>query len=103
MPENNRAIGSEGLEQGGPSLGNDIARKDLSVGNAGDTFTTLVSMAAKSEKDETGDDKNGDEELGEDDILEDDELGDDDEIPEDDELGDVDEDEDDDDEEDKNL
>ena len=34
MPENDRGIGSEGLEQGGPSLGNDYSR---SVGTRGNT------------------------------------------------------------------
>lgn len=40
MPENDRGIGSEGLEQGGPSLGNDYSRKDLGVRDAGDALTT---------------------------------------------------------------
>jgi hypothetical protein len=35
-----RGIGSEGLEQGGPNLGNDYSRKDLSTRNAGDALTT---------------------------------------------------------------
>jgi hypothetical protein len=34
MPENDRGIGSEGLEQGGPNLGNDYTR---SVGTRGNT------------------------------------------------------------------
>src|SRR5687768_10595475 len=34
MPENDRGIGSEGLEQGGPNLGNDYSR---SVGTRGQT------------------------------------------------------------------
>ena len=34
-----RGIGSEGLEQGGPNLGNDYSRKDLGVRNAGDALT----------------------------------------------------------------
>ena len=40
MPENDRGIGSEGLEQGGPNLGNDYSRKDLTTRNAGDALTT---------------------------------------------------------------
>lgn len=40
MLENDRGIGSEGLEQGGPSLGNDYSRKDLGLRDAGDALTT---------------------------------------------------------------
>lgn len=40
MPENNRGIGSEGLEQGGPNLGNDYARADLSTREAGNALTS---------------------------------------------------------------
>jgi hypothetical protein len=84
MPENNRSIGSEGLEQGGPNLGNDISRDDLSVRNAGDALTTPKSMGA--------DDNNADDaELDTD--LEDDELDNEIDLA-DDEDDDVDEDDD---------
>jgi hypothetical protein len=77
MPETNRSIGGEGLEQGGPSLGNDISRKDLSVKNAGDALTNRPTMSRKSE-----DGKNpGDVDelnLDDDSLMADDELDDDD-------------------------
>lgn len=44
MPDNNKSIGSHGLEQGGPNLGNDITRDDLSTGKAGDALTSPTSM-----------------------------------------------------------
>ena len=37
MPEKNRGIGSEGLEQGGPDLGNDYSRPVGTHREAGDT------------------------------------------------------------------
>lgn len=48
-----RGIGSEGLEQGGPNLGNDYSRKDLGVRNAGDALTHPETGALGSkEKDQ---------------------------------------------------
>ena len=106
MPETNRSIGGEGLEQGGPELGNDISRKDLSVKNAGDALTDLPTMSDKDDADrDTGDDEL---DLDDDSQLADDELGDDNDEEEDDVVDDDDDallpDEDDDEEEeDKNL
>lgn len=75
MPENNKSIGSEGLEQGGPNLGNDISRKDLSIRDAGDALTKPPSMGAENEEEDVEDvDLDDDElELDEDDEEEDDE------------------------------
>lgn len=52
MPENDRGIGSEGLEQGGPSLGNDYSRKDLGVRDAGDALTTPNTKDLSNQDDE---------------------------------------------------
>ncbi|MEO6915930.1 MAG: hypothetical protein ABI151_10010 [Chitinophagaceae bacterium] len=52
MSENPREIGSEGLEQGGPSLGNDYARSDLSIGNAGDALANANPLVPKEKDDE---------------------------------------------------
>ena len=59
MPENKKSIGSEGLEQGGPNLGNDNSRDDLSIKNAGDAFTSPTSMGVGHHEDsrEKGDDE----------------------------------------------
>ena len=52
MPERNRGIGSEGLEQGGPSLGNDYARGDLSTREAGNALTSPdTSSMSSNERD----------------------------------------------------
>jgi len=48
-----RGIGSEGLEQGGPSLGNDYARHDLSIGNAGDALATPNTTELSSDDDDS--------------------------------------------------
>ena len=53
MLENDRGIGSEGLEQGGPSLGNDYSRKDLGIRDAGDALTTPNTTGLKSGDDDT--------------------------------------------------
>ena len=53
MPENRRGIGSEGLEQGGPNLGNDYARPDLSIGNAGDALATPNTTSLKEDDDDS--------------------------------------------------
>lgn len=53
MSAPDRGIGSNGLEQGGPSLGNDYARNDLSVGNAGDAFTTPNTTELKKDDDDS--------------------------------------------------
>ena len=50
MPEHNRSIGGQGLEQGGPNLGNDITREDLSIKNAGDPLTSPKPMNAENSK-----------------------------------------------------
>lgn len=59
MPKNNRSIGSQGLEQGGPNLGNDITRDDLSPRNAGDGLTSPTSMGVGNHDDK--DTEKGDE------------------------------------------
>ena|SRR5687767_2765947 len=46
MPENDRGIGSEGLEQGGPNLGNDYSR---SVGSRGNTDARDAIILPKEE------------------------------------------------------
>lgn len=75
MSETSRSIGGEGLEQGGPGLGNDISRKDLSIKNAGDALTNLPTMS----DDEKDADLEDDElELDDDSQLADDELAEDD-------------------------
>lgn len=91
MPENDRGIGSEGLEQGGPSLGNDYSRKDLGIRNAGDALTTPNTQGLKNQSDDDQEMLNMDSESSrnlsgeaddEEDLdeidLEDDELDDDD-------------------------
>ncbi len=98
MSEIDRGIGSEGLEQGGPNLGNDYTRKDLETRNAGDALTTPNTKGMGSEKDDSGtlgmDNESSRNLSGEteedadldDDDLDDDELLDDDDDDEDDEL-----------------
>ena len=101
-----RGIGSEGLEQGGPSLGNDYSRKDLSTRNAGDALTTpdpadtskgsqdTLDMDQESSRNLSGeadDDLELDEdasidELDDEDLLDDDDFDADDDDTEDDEL-----------------
>lgn len=54
MPENDRGIGSEGLEQGGPNLGNDYSRKDLGVRDAGDALTTPNTLGLGNDTDDQG-------------------------------------------------
>ena len=46
MPENDRGIGSEGLEQGGPNLGNDYSR---SIGSRGNTDARDAIILPKEE------------------------------------------------------
>lgn len=50
-----RGIGSEGLEQGGPNLGNDYSRKDLGLRNAGDALThpETGGLGSKEKNEET--------------------------------------------------
>lgn len=97
MPENDRGIGSEGLEQGGPSLGNDYSRKDLGVRDAGDALTTpntqslnpddqdTLDMDSESNRNLSGtDDLDTDSSDLETDDLELDDLEDDDELLDDD-------------------
>jgi len=52
MPDRHGGIGSEGLEQGGPNLGNDYARPDMSVGNAGDALATANTTELKGDDDD---------------------------------------------------
>lgn len=52
MPANDRGIGSEGLEQGGPNLGNDYSRKDLGIRNAGDALTTPNTKGSGNQDDD---------------------------------------------------
>jgi phosphopantothenoylcysteine synthetase/decarboxylase len=52
MQATDRGIGSEGLEQGGPNLGNDYTRSDLSVGNAGDALTTPNTTGVSNDDDD---------------------------------------------------
>lgn len=102
MPANDRGIGSEGLEQGGPNLGNDYSRKDLGIGNAGDALTTPNTSGLGSRKEEDNDALSMDDEssrtmgsgAGSADVDDDVEL-DDTDLDEDDDLLDDDEDEDD--------
>ena len=94
-----RGIGSEGLEQGGPNLGNDYARKDLSVRDAGDALTTpstkgsgakdddTLNMDKESSRNLSGEaDDVDDVDLEDDDLDDDDLLEDDDDEDEDEEL-----------------
>src|SRR3954471_6398679 len=53
MQSTDRGIGSEGLEQGGPNLGNDYSRKDLSTGNAGDALTTPNTIGLNNDENDT--------------------------------------------------
>lgn len=103
MPEKDRGIGSEGLEQGGPSLGNDYTRNDLSVGNAGDAFTTPnTTELKKDDEDSLGIDQESNRNLTDEQDDDDDELEEedfDDEEEDDEDLSDLD----DDDEEDNEL
>ncbi len=73
MPETNRSIGGEGLEQGGMDLGNDISRKDLSTKNAGDALTNKPTMGTSNDQANFEDD-----ELDDDEVLADDEIEEDD-------------------------
>ncbi len=104
MPESNRGIGSEGLEQGGPNLGNDYARPDLSTRNAGDSLTTPDTSSLKDDEGDKDsltqgaldtdaeDSKNYGNDAGEDDDDEDDEDYDEELVSEDDDEEDSDED-----------
>ena len=106
MSEIDRGIGSEGLEQGGPSLGNDYSRKDLGIRDAGDALTNPNTQELATQEDTLGMDEessrnlSGEPENGED--LDDD-VDDVDVDEDDDELLDIDEDEEEDDELDKGL
>jgi hypothetical protein len=113
MPENDRGIGSEGLEQGGPNLGNDYSR---SVGTRGNTGARDAIIVPNDEQTENRSDdtlnmdnessRNLSGELTGTDVtgynadLEDDTDDDDDEMMEDDVLQGLDTDDDDDDDED---
>ncbi|MEJ7736763.1 MAG: hypothetical protein WKF97_04985 [Chitinophagaceae bacterium] len=102
MPAIDRGIGSEGLEQGGPSLGNDYNRKDLGMRDAGDALTT-PNTAGLGEKSDDQDTLNMDSEssrnlssevVEDDDDLEDIDLDDDDLEDDDDDLLNLDDDDD---------
>ena len=102
MLEMDRGIGSEGLEQGGPQLGNDYTRKDLGTRDAGDALSTpnTTGLGNKDDDQDTSlsmDDESSrnlsGETLDEDDDTDDLEL-DEDEL-DDDDLADLDEDDDD--------
>jgi len=54
MPENDRGIGSEGLEQGGPNLGNDYSR---SVGTRGTTGARDAIIVPHEEQNESRSDE----------------------------------------------
>jgi hypothetical protein len=107
MPENDRGIGSEGLEQGGPNLGNDYTR---SVGTRGDTGARDAIIVPHTEQrpDDTEDRLNMDNESSRNltseysssATLDDDTEDDDDDMMEDDELQGLDTDDDDDDDDD---
>ena len=117
MPENDRGIGSEGLEQGGPNLGNDYSR---SVGTRGTTDARDAIIVPREEQSDNRSDealnmdnessRNLSGELTDRDVtnysgdLEDD-TDDDDEMMEDDVLQglDTDDDDDDDDEEENDI
>ena len=108
MSRTRRSIGSDGLEQGGMDLGNDISRKDLSIKNAGDALTDPPIMSGDSNQPDLEDN-----ELDDDAVLPDDELiiDDEDDVLDDDDSALLAEDDDDmviddddiDDEQDKNL
>lgn len=81
MPSKHGGIGGEGLEQGGPSLGNDYARPDMSVGNAGDALSTPNTIGLKGNEKDLAIDGEGsrnlspdadDTESSEDELIEDD-------------------------------
>ncbi len=76
MPETNRSIGGEGLEQGGMDLGNDISRKDLSTKNAGDALTNTPTMGSSNDQTDLEDDELDDDEMLADDELEEDDTDD---------------------------
>lgn len=105
-----RGIGSEGLEQGGPNLGNDYTRKDLNIRDAGDALTSPNTQESGNEDDDQGTldmDKESSRNLSSesddaDDDVEDADL-DDDDLDDDDLLDDDDDDDDEDDELDKGL
>ncbi|MEJ7767448.1 MAG: hypothetical protein WKF89_06535 [Chitinophagaceae bacterium] len=48
-----RSIGGEGLEQGGPNMGNDYTRKDLGVRNAGDGLLSSNTPGMNSGDDDS--------------------------------------------------
>jgi hypothetical protein len=48
MPGNNRSIGGQGLEQGGPNLGNDISRNISREVQADDTQAEVVKNKDKN-------------------------------------------------------
>lgn len=102
MPENDRGIGSEGLEQGGPSLGNDYSRKDLGLRDAGDALTTPNTQGLDQDDQDTLDmdsessrNLSGTADLDANSDLETDDLEDLDDLEDDDELLDLDDDDDD--------
>ena len=111
MPENDRRIGSEGLEQGGPNLGNDYTRKDLGLRDAGDALTTPNTQGLGNQDydqetlnmDNESSRNFSDETVGEEDDVDNIDLDDDDLDEDDDELLDLDDDDDEDDELDKGL
>jgi len=91
MPENDRGIGSEGLEQGGPDLGNDYSR---SIGTRGDTGArdavivpkenqteerenTTLNMDTESSRNLSGEATDYEDEFDEDDDDDDDMMEDD--------------------------
>jgi hypothetical protein len=110
MATSHRGIGSEGLEQGGPDLGNDYSRKDLSTRNAGDALSTpdpgdtagkgkkdgqeTLGMDQESSRGLSGEGTDDDLELDEDASI--DELDDEDLLDDDDDDLDLDDDEEDD-------
>ena len=103
-----RGIGSEGLEQGGPNLGNDYTRKDLSIRDAGDALTSPNTQSLRNEDDDEDTlnmDKESSRNLSKDaDDTDDDDIDlDDDDLDDDDLLDDNDDDDDEDEELDKGL
>ncbi len=104
-----RGIGSQGLEQGGPNLGNDHSRPDHGIRDAGDALSTpnTIGLGSGDKGDEALDMDNessrnlsGDATEDVDDVDVDADFDDEDE---DDELIDLDDDDDEDDELDKGL
>src|SRR5689334_1473863 len=111
MPENDRGIGSEGLEQGGPNLGNDYSRPVGTRGNTdardavivphdkdrANSVDNTLNMDTESSRNLSGEDSDFDSD------LEDDTEEDDDDMMEDDELQDMDPDDDDDDDDENDI